>query len=125
MPAAASLTGIARQCLRLERSLAGIGDNVGGRELAEPVADPIGVAGPDDGRNTRLDEVGELREERAVVVARGDKFLVVRVGAFLVGGLGADGFDDVRPGPVGGVGFRWIGVGARGEDVVDVEGGDL
>ena len=116
---------VARQRLRRERCLARIGNGVGGREPAEPVADPVGVTGPDDGRDARLDDVGELREEGAGVVARGSEFLVGCVGAFLVGRLGADGLDDVRPGQVGGVGFGRVGVVGRSADIVDVKVGDL
>lgn len=85
---------ITRQLLGLEGRLAGKGHRLGGREPAVPIADPVRVAGPDDGGHAAFDDVGELGEEGARVVPRGGEFLVGCVGAFLVGGLGADGFDD-------------------------------
>lgn len=85
---------IRRQLIRRELVLAGKRHCIRGREAAVPVADPVGVAGPDDGGDARLDDVGKLAQEGAGVVACCGEFLVWRVGAFLVGGLGADGLDD-------------------------------
>lgn len=85
---------IRRQLARCKLALAGPRDCIRGREPTIPVADPVGVTGPDDGGDAGLDNVGELREEGAGVVAGGGELLVRRVGAFLVGGLGADGLDD-------------------------------
>jgi hypothetical protein len=42
---------------------AGILDGVGDVKTSEPVADPVGVAGPDDGLDTGGDDVGERCEE--------------------------------------------------------------
>ena len=116
---------VARQRRALERRLAAVGNRLRRGLVAEPVADPVGVSGVDDRLDTRFHHVGELREERAGVVARGGKLLVGRVGAFLVGGLGADGFDDGGGLEVVDVGFWGVGVVARGADVVDVEVGNL
>ena len=85
---------IRRQLARRELVLAGERNCIRGREPTVPVADPVGVAGPDDGGDAGLDDVGELGEEGAGVVACCGELLVRRVGAFLVGGLGADGLDD-------------------------------
>lgn len=93
-PSRLAPNGITGQLLRAERRLAGIGHRLSGREPAVPVADPVRVAGPHDRRHAAFDHVGELPEEGARVVPRGGEFLVRCVGAFLVGGLGADGFHD-------------------------------
>ena len=52
-------------CQRLGRKGrgAGVGDCVCRRETAEPVADPVGVAGPQDDTNAALDDGGQGGEE--------------------------------------------------------------
>ena len=50
-----------------ERRRSGVRDGVGGGEAAEPVADPVGVAGPQDHADAALDDGGEGREEIAGV----------------------------------------------------------
>ena len=47
--------------------MAGIGDRVGGSLAAVPVADKVGVAGPDERRYARGDDGGKLGEEGARV----------------------------------------------------------
>lgn len=89
---------IRRQLVGRELVLARKRHCIRGREAAVPIADPVGVAGPDDGGDAGLDDVGELAQEGAGVVACCGELLVRRVGAFLVGGLGADGLDDGRVG---------------------------
>ena len=77
---------------------AGVGDCVGGREAAEPVADPVGIAGPDDDADAALDDGGEGGEEVAGVwgvlvrafVERGKKrfgLTVARGGELVVGSV--------------------------------------
>lgn len=100
---------------------AGIVDGVGGVEAAEPVADPVGVAGPHDDADAALDDGREGGEEAAGVVARGGEFVVGRVGTLGVGCFGADGAGDGGFEEVAGVGGGWVRVGARFADVVDVE----
>ena len=51
----------------IESGRASVGDSVGGGKTAKPVADPVGVAGPDDDLNAGLDYGGELGEEGAGV----------------------------------------------------------
>ena len=51
----------------IESGRAGVGDGVGGGKTAKPVADPVGVAGPDDDLDAGLDYGGELGEEGAGV----------------------------------------------------------
>ena len=104
-----------------ERGRAGVRDRVGGREAAEPVADPVGVAGPQDDADAALDDGGEGGEEVAGVVARGGEFVVGGVGALGVGGLGADGAGDGGLEEVARVGGRGVRVVARFADVVHVE----
>lgn len=116
---------VTRQGRRLEGALPAICDGFGGGLVAEPVADPVGVAGPDDGLHALLDHVGELGEEGAGVVARGGELLVGCVGAFLVCGLCANGLDDGARLQVIDIGFRRVGIVARGADIVDVEIGGL
>ena len=110
------------QILRLEllctRELDGVGDGL----AAEPVADEICVAGPDDGLDaTRGDDGGELGEEGAGVISRRGELVVDVIRAFLVGGLGADGFHDGGLFQVGGVSGWGVGVLRGFTDVVDVE----
>ena len=50
---------------------ASIGDRVCGVQPAEPIADPVGVAGPEDDADAGLDYCGEGGEEAAGVVACG------------------------------------------------------
>ena len=109
------------QRLLRERGRCGVGDGVGGAQAAEPVADPVCVAGPDDDADAGLDDGGEGGEERAGVVAGGGEFFVGRVGAFGVGCFGADGGGDGGLEEVGRVGGWWVRVCARFADVVDVE----
>ena len=75
---------IRRQRLGLESRCAGEIDGVGDGLAAEPVADEVGVAGPDDGLHAGFDDVAELGQEAAGVVAGGGEFVVDVVGAFLV-----------------------------------------
>ena len=112
---------IGRQRLRRERLRAGIRNRVGGREAAEPVADPIRVAGPQDDADAALDDGGEGGEEVAGVVARGGEFVVGGVGAFGVGRFSADGAGDGGLEEVARVGGWRVRVVARFADVVDVE----
>lgn len=61
-----------RNCIRLQRrsregACAGVGNHVRGREPAEPVADPVGVAGPDEGREACLHDGAEGGQEGAGV----------------------------------------------------------
>ena len=112
---------VGRQALGGESGGAGIRDGVGGGEAAEPVADPVGVAGPEDDADAALDDGGEGGEEVAGVVAGGGELVVGRVGALGVGGLGADGARDGGLEQVAGVGGGRVGVVARLADVVDVE----
>ena len=56
-----------------EGGLAGVGDRVGGGEAAEPVADPVGVAGPEDDADAALDDGGEGGEEVAGVCFLGER----------------------------------------------------
>ena len=58
---------VGRQCLGREGGGARVRDRVGGRETAEPVADPVGVAGPEDHADAALDDGGEGWEEVAGV----------------------------------------------------------
>ena len=94
IPTMAPRNRIRPQRLRLESALPTIRHRFRRRLAPEPVADPVRVAGPDDGLHARIDDVRELGEEAAGVVASRGEFLVGRIGAFLVRGLGADGFDD-------------------------------
>ena len=59
--------GVGGQRLGGEGRGAGIGDGVCGGEAAEPVADPVGVAGPEDDADAGLDDGGEGGEEVAGV----------------------------------------------------------
>ena len=110
--------GVGRQGRGREGGLARVGDGVRGREPAEPVADPVGVAGPQDDADAALHDGGEGREEVAGVCFLGGGFLdqrllcveggsvwmltVTRRGELLVWGcralcvlcLGSDGFGD-------------------------------
>ena len=79
---------------------AGVGDCVGGREAAEPVADPVGVAGPDDDADAALDDGGEGGEEvagvwgvlvRAFVEGEEIWLTVARGGELVVGSVGTLG----------------------------------
>ena len=118
--------GVGRQGLGGEGGGAGEVDRVGGREAAEPVADPVGVAGPEDDADAAADDGAEGGEEVAGVVARGGEFVVGGVGALDVGGLGADGARHRGLEQVARVRRRWVGIVARFADVVHVEivGGD-
>ena len=109
------------QRLRCESLRAGVGDGVCGGEAAEPVADPVCVAGPDDDADAGLNDGGEGGEEAAGVVACAGEFLVGRVGAFGVGCFCADGAGDGGLEEVGRVGGWRVGVCAGFADVVDVE----
>ncbi len=51
----------------IEGGRAGVGDSVGSGKTAKPIADPVGVAGPDDDLDAGLDYGGELGEEGAGV----------------------------------------------------------
>ena len=112
---------IRRQRLGRERAGAGITDRVGGREPAEPIADPIRVAGPEDDADAALDDGGEGGEEVAGVVACGGEFVVGGVWAFCVCRLGSYGAGDGGLEEVARVGGRGVRVVARFADVVDVE----
>lgn len=105
----------------LKRSVPIIRHRLSGRLVAEPIADPIRVAGPDNSLHALLDYVRELGEEGAGVVARCGELLVGRIGAFLVGRFGADGLNYGAGLEVADVCLRWVGVVAWGADVVDVE----
>jgi hypothetical protein len=116
---------------------AGILDGVGDVKTSEPVADPVGVAGPDDGLDTGGDDVGERCEEGTGIwfrisrryrmgwlgrrtIAGGRELGVRSVGALGVGALGTDGLHDGGAGQVGGVGLRRIRVVAWLADIIDV-----
>lgn len=58
-----ALDRVRRQWCGLEGGCARVGDGVGGGETAKPVADPVGVAGPQDYANAALDDGGEGWEE--------------------------------------------------------------
>ena len=113
--------GVGRQRRGCESGRAGVGDGVGGGEAAEPIADPVGVAGPHDDADAALHDGVEGGEEVAGVVARVGEFVVGGVGALGVGGLGADGAGDGGFEQVAGVGGGWVRVIARFADVVDVK----
>lgn len=42
---------------------AGVLDGIGNGETTEPIADPVGVTGPDDGPDTGCDDIGERSKE--------------------------------------------------------------
>lgn len=74
-----ALDGVGGQGFGREGGGARVGDGVGGGEAAEPVADPVGVAGPEDDADAALDDGREGREEVAgVCVGGGEKLLVWR-----------------------------------------------
>ena len=75
---------VRRERLGLEGRGAGKIDGVGDGLAAEPVADEVGVAGPDDGLHAGFDNVAELGQETAGVVAGGGEFVVDVVGTLLV-----------------------------------------
>lgn len=116
---------IARQGRALEGALPAVRHRLGGGLVAEPVTDPVGVSRVDDRLHAGADDVAELGEEGAGVVARAGKFLVGGVGAFLVRALRPNRFHHSRRLEVVDVCFRGVGVVARGADVVDVEVGGL
>lgn len=62
-----ALDRVRRQGFGCEGGGAGVGDGVGGGETTKPVADPIGVPGPEDDTDAALDNGGEGREEVAGV----------------------------------------------------------
>ena len=62
-----AVDGIRGQGLGRKGRRAGVRDCVGGREAAEPVADEVGVAGPDDDADVALDDGREGGEEVAGV----------------------------------------------------------
>lgn len=66
-PTLVSVDRIRLQRCALELRLAGIGDRVGGDFVAQPIADPVGVAGPDERRHARRDDSGKFREKGARV----------------------------------------------------------
>ena len=66
-PPLSAINRIRFQRRGIEGGRARIGDRVGGGKTAEPVADPVGVAGPDDDLDAGLNYGGELGEEGAGV----------------------------------------------------------
>lgn len=112
---------VGRQRCGCEGGSAGVGDGVGGGEAAEPVADPVGVAGPHDDADAALDDGGQGGEEVAGVVAGGGEFVVGCVGALGVCCFGTDGAGDGGLEQVAGVGGWWVWVVTRFPDVVDIE----
>ena len=113
--------GIGGQRLGRESRGAGISDRVGGREAAEPVADEICVAGPQDDADAALDDGGEGGEEVAGVVARGGEFVVGRVWALGICSSRPNSAGDGGLEEVARVGGWWVGIVARFADVVNVE----
>lgn len=68
-----ALDGVGGQGFGREGGGARVGDGVGGGEAAEPVADPVGVAGPEDDADAALDDGREGREEVAGVCVGGGR----------------------------------------------------
>ncbi len=66
-PPLRAINRIGFQRCGIEGGRAGVGDGVGGGKTAKPVADPVGIAGPDDDADAGLDDGGELGEEGAGV----------------------------------------------------------
>lgn len=120
-PTLRSTHTVRRQCLFRKLALARPRHRIGSRESTKPIADPVGIAGPDDRGDARLDDVGKLAEEGTGIVACGGEFLVGCIGALLVGGFGADGLNNICVGQVVGICFWRIGVVGWRPDVVDVE----
>ena len=121
---------------------AGVGDCVGGREAAEPVADPVGVAGPDADADAALDDGGEGGEEVAgiwrkemfvswgfcrrgkvsgLTVACGGELVVGGVWTLGICCFGTDCTRDRRLVQVVDVGLWWVGVVAWSTNVVYIK----
>jgi len=67
LPLLHAVNRVWRERRALERVLPGVLDCVCGREVAGPVADPVGVAGPDQDCDVGLNDGGEVGEEGAGV----------------------------------------------------------
>lgn len=62
-----AINRVRRQILRREPRLSGEINRIGHLVVAQPVADPVGIAGPYDDIDAGLDHVGESGQERARV----------------------------------------------------------
>lgn len=116
---------VRRQGRCLESTLPAVGDSFSGSLVAEPVADPVRVTGPDDGLNALLHDFGDLREEGSGVVACGAEFQLGCTGAFLIGCLGADGCDYSAGLQIVDVCVWWVWILAWRAYVINVKVADL
>lgn len=134
--------GVSRQRLGVELGGAVVSKGIRDVQVAEPIADKVGVASPRQDSDTRLNHRGEGRDERAgiysiiswsehgngpadmkLTVTSGKELGVDTVRTLLVSSSSTNRLLNIGTGKVGGVGLGRVGIIPRGADVVRVKVG--